>query len=566
MIDDKACRVQILINQAGYPTHGRKIFVVDANIKLAPGFCLVDKGSTANWPLVFRGKLAEFNGDFGHYYVGDFSEFTVPGEYSVFLVQDPPSRRYGSYVFTIADNIYTKAVEMGLAYMAVQRCGPSTTGYNAPCHLDDGVRADNGEFVDLVGGWHDANDLFKSYGHLRPVIELLQIAATTTDKRLKARIFEEVRWGNLYFLKLQDKDGFVRNFGIAESRWTDNIRGTGDERKITAAYGVTAYTPLSLQYWFITAQADLYRVFKDDDADYAQKCLQAAQKCFARVRKEHMRDNCVDLSNGAAAGAALFEATENSECLDYAVKMADGLLALQQQPENEQTLAGFFYEDARRLCGVENAGRMQENLIPFCRFIESLRGRIDTARWEQALRLYCDRYLARVAARNAFGITPCQAKVEERVRGVSRDFQGCSYRYFRPWHLADDGFSAGVRNGNTGILAGNGLVFCSAARILGVPEYRALAQRQLDWILGANPFGVSFMRGVGHVDPPEYWVDQTFRPRTPTIPGSVVLGVASDAEDRPDLLAGTWQSCEITIGFSVDTIWLMHELMRKDSK
>ncbi len=49
-------------------------------------------------------------------------------------------------------------------YFSLQRCGSSTTGYLSPCHLDDGIRMDNGRRQDVTGGWHDASDLRKWVG------------------------------------------------------------------------------------------------------------------------------------------------------------------------------------------------------------------------------------------------------------------------------------------------------------------------------------------------------------------------------------------------------------------
>jgi Glycosyl hydrolase family 9 len=92
-----------------------------------------------------------------------------------------------------------------------------TTGYHAPCHLDDSVRVENGEFLDLVGGWHDARDLLKwSDATLSGMIGLLHVVERSQNAQLKARIFEEVKWGNLYFLKLQNPEGYY--LSLAKTR------------------------------------------------------------------------------------------------------------------------------------------------------------------------------------------------------------------------------------------------------------------------------------------------------------------------------------------------------------
>ena len=147
-------------------------------------------------------------------------------------------------------------------------------------------------------------------------------------------------------------------------------------------------------------------------------------------------------------------------------------------------------------------------------------------------------------------------KVEKAILPGARTFRNTSYRYFLS-HLSGDHY--GGRNAH---LAATGIALCQAARIRGCAQYREMAQRMLDWILGLNPFGVSLVNGVGNKNPPEY-VFTGFKPRTPLIPGSVMLGIAGDAADRPDLQPGTWHTGEICTPFTVQTMWLASELMTR---
>ena len=93
--------------------------------------------------------------------MGDFSDFRVPGEYVVDVYPVVLKDWCSCAVFTIDNDVYAEILEKGLGCFALQRRGPSTTGYHSPCHLDDGIRADNGKRLDVVGGWHDASDLLK---------------------------------------------------------------------------------------------------------------------------------------------------------------------------------------------------------------------------------------------------------------------------------------------------------------------------------------------------------------------------------------------------------------------
>jgi len=51
---------------------------------------------------------------------------------------------------------------------------------------------------------------------------------------------------------------------------------------------------------------------------------------------------------------------------------------------------------------------------------------------------------------------------------------------------------------------------------------------------------------------------------TPYIPGAVLNGIGGDANDMPDLLPGSWQTCEYWTPMIGLTLWLMAELTDLD--
>ena len=146
-------KVEVSVNQVGFTCDADKSCVVPGNENQS--FRVVRTSDNA---AVYRGELAQKSCDFGVSGVGDFSAVRTPGTY--YITAGP----YRSFPFRIGDNIYDDVLQMIVRYFALQRCGPSTTGYLAPCHVDDGVRLDNGQRQDVSGGWHDASDLRKWVG------------------------------------------------------------------------------------------------------------------------------------------------------------------------------------------------------------------------------------------------------------------------------------------------------------------------------------------------------------------------------------------------------------------
>ena len=73
-----------------------------------------------------------------------------------------------------------------------------------------------------------------------------------------------------------------------------------------------------------------------------------------------------------------------------------------------------------------------------------------------------------------------------------------------------------------------GVFLIKAAKHFGVPEYAQTAQRQLDWILGANQFDASNVEGVGY-NQPHRGIFGEFFPPVPQIPGAVFTGITEES-------------------------------------
>jgi len=142
--------VDLYVNHAGYVPEASKKVVVSG--LTSREFEVIN---TSTQQVVFKGAFQPETSDFGDYAVGDFSAVKQTGTFYI----KAGIRR--SFPFKISPTVYRPAMELIVGYFSLQRCGPSETGYMAPCHLDDGVRLDNGQHQDVVGGWHDASFLRK---------------------------------------------------------------------------------------------------------------------------------------------------------------------------------------------------------------------------------------------------------------------------------------------------------------------------------------------------------------------------------------------------------------------
>ena len=96
------------------------------------------------------------------------------------------------------------------------------------------------------------------------------------------------------------------------------------------------------------------------------------------------------------------------------------------------------------------------------------------------------------------------------------------------------------------------ILLARGARILGKPELRDVAWRQVGWILGNNPLNMSTVYGVGHGQPRLY--KSHLAPRSD---GMVVQGIGGGSKDMPYLQNGHWRWAEMEL---TNTAWFARAL------
>lgn len=97
-------------------------------------------------------------GDFNYCYKIDFSTVKQNGEYKV-RVSDSES-----YPIKINDYIFNAIRDSLSLFFKVQRCGATNPVLHQPCHLSDSYKLigyKDSSARDLTGGWHDAGDYIK---------------------------------------------------------------------------------------------------------------------------------------------------------------------------------------------------------------------------------------------------------------------------------------------------------------------------------------------------------------------------------------------------------------------
>ena len=440
-----------------------------------------------------------------------------------------------------------------MGYYRWQRCGVAVPNMHAGCHLDDARRRDTGERVDVSGGWHDAGDLRKwMSATLLNGIGLLRLARNLGEKWDAAgsgiaALLEEVRWGNRYFHKMQDKDGLVWadtaggvNGDNSDNHWTDNQPGTADDRYINPSKSGRN------QALFVTLQAMCAQAYKSVDAAYARKCLDAATRCWRAWKRG---GGTLERAWNTMAAIEMYRATGEDGYAAAATECGGLLLALQNTEftGSQKVVRGFWRtseSDANPFCDAVHpavpALALQELAAAFPQHREA-------ARWRDAVKLHIEGYVLPMAARSAYDIVPFGvfygSPTDELYRPLAGDL---TYRFFMP--VRKQFWWAGL----TSHLE-------SYATLLAGAGHRDLAIRQLEWIMGANPFAACLMTGEGWRNP---YPHSRF---VGLIPGGLMNGIAGNVKDEPVLDTENgfdWRTTEYWSPHNAWYVWAVSVLER----
>ncbi len=176
-------QIYIRANQVGFLPNDIKTAVVlsKTNLSSKP-FSIVDIGSDK---IVYKELISDLStayGNFNFCYELDFTSVKAKGKYKI-KIDD-----IESYLFNIDESIYNSVRDSLSLFFKVQRCGPTNPLLHKPCHLSDAAKIfgyKDSTAKDLTGGWHDAGDYVK----------FLKTTAYTTYLLLFSYEFDSKKFG-----------------------------------------------------------------------------------------------------------------------------------------------------------------------------------------------------------------------------------------------------------------------------------------------------------------------------------------------------------------------------------
>jgi endoglucanase len=219
----------IRINQIGYLQKSVKVAVLCSKQDISPKqFELCD--ALTGEVIWHSGKIKSY-GEYGPFKTTfrlDFSNFEKRGAYfiKVMNIQSPN--------FRIANDVYDGSADFLLKYMREQQCGYNPVLKDS-CHTHDGFIVydppHDSEFINVVGGWHDAADYLQyvttSANAVFQMLFAYQQNPNAFEDKFDANgnpgangipdILDEAKWGLNWLVKMNPKKDVMFN-QIADDR------------------------------------------------------------------------------------------------------------------------------------------------------------------------------------------------------------------------------------------------------------------------------------------------------------------------------------------------------------
>lgn len=446
----------IFVNQIGYNLLSSKQAFARGAAENEE-FCVID----SNNKIVYRGTVKAPKKDIisnEEICSIDFSDFCTPGTYSIKIGECV------SVPFKIGEGIFDDLFYSSLNYFYLSRCGQDIEGeeWSHPaCHTGKSVVYGTQEIKDVQGGWHDAGD----YGRYvvagaKAVMDLLITYEASKNNYKQFNILDEVRFELEWMLQMQREDGGVYH-KISCYHFCPFILPNEEKDQLVLAPVSTAATAD-----FAGCLAYAAAFYKDDDSEFAEKLIAAAEKAqaYLNTHEDELYKNPPEITTGGYgdwnvkderyfALASLFGATGKIEYLKNALEIRK--FAKSQPIDPEAPWKNMWLEAFSWGCVsgygteilIKNADKIEDKAI-----IEDLKKSIlDEA----------DKLLA-VVEKASFGTA------------FSRVFWGSN------GHISDLGH-----------------MLLLAYDITGKKDYYEAAVKQLNYILGCNPMNICYVTGFG---------------------------------------------------------------------
>ena len=488
----------IRLNTIGYAPDAAKLATIAGG---RAGFLIRDARTSAE---VFRGQLVPVEtGEAADQplQIADFSAIDRDGDYRIELPN-------ASCEFRVAKDFANWPFYCSLRAMYLWRCGTAVTGefagdrfHHDACHLEDAyldhVGGPPGQRKDGVGGWHDAGDynkytvnaafttamIMKAWDHFGDQLATLKLDIPESENATPD-LLDEVRWELEWLLKMQVDDGRVFH-KVSTLKFGGFIPPEDEqEPRYFSPWGTAATADL------VAIMAQAARSFRSIDDEFAKRCLAAAKKSYAFL-ESHPADHRPDLS---AFETGAYDAPDADDRLWAAAEMW------------ETTGEAKYLRDFENRILNWKGGAPREGGTPAetAAAIDEATGEASPSRqppgmvdidwdWPNVRNLGSFTYL----------LSPRPGRDPAMVERLRRDTLRAADAIVETARRHPYGRTLGATYywGCNGTVARQTMNLEVARRLTDKPRYRAAMLDAINHLFGRNPFGRSYVTGLGRRPP-----------------------------------------------------------------
>ena len=404
----------------------------------------------------------------------DFSALKSKGEYFI------EYQNMKSYPFLIDDSLYNSIRDSVSLFFKVQRCGPTNPLMHKVCHLQDATKVigySDSSAIDLTGGWHDAGDYIKFVYTTAFTTYMLIFSyefdpdkfSFDLDNDSVPDILQEAKVGLDFLLRCNfSEEAFITQ--VQDDR--DHKVGWRMPENDTLTFDRPAFVKMNKSQIGIysAALAIASRIWKERFLDniFANKCLNASEKIF------HLRNKISDYKDD--------EKYYNQN--EFNSKLALGALEIFKSKDDKNYLS----------LALEYGKNIAEN---------------NWWSWGDFNALVF------------YKLAEFDNQFAEKLKNILSFYK--SYSDSNLFSLAHQ-----YNWGTTHSIAGVVLSSILYKKLTGSEDFENLAVLNRDFILGRNPWGKSFISGIGKNFPRKIHHQIAFF-NNGYIPGAMVSGPVPDS-------------------------------------
>ena len=550
----------IRLDQVGFLPNNPKTAVLLSSTQEQGVFSVVDQGGTAVFTAAIPSvPTGSWSPGYPYCYLLDFTALATPGNYHL-AVSAGDSAVSPSFQLAADASLYNPILANALFFFKAQRDGPNVDPavFNRkPWHLADatalayhlpqyfrnlqivGKLRGTGTSLDASGGWLDAGDDLKFVQTTSYVVAVMLFTVRQYPEALSPNgdFLAESRFGLDWLLKMWDQQArtlyvqvgtgegnrsgtFIGDHDLWRDPITDDALSTAPDmpdyflkyRPVFVSGRARSFISPNLAGRMAAALALGSQLFRATDPAYANRCLLAAETIYRQARTDRI--------TVTASPRDYYPETEWRDDMEWgAAELYLAITSAANLPEGLPLRSASTYLTHSATWAYkynrQNARLQRDSLNLY-----------DTS----ALAHY-ELYRAIGLAGSAQGLMIKPADLLANLDAQLR--QGAE-------QAATDPFGLGIGYDSGEDLVPHALGLAVTAHLFGEltgsDTYRSFARAQMDWVLGRNAWGSSFIVGAGSVFP--HHLQHQYANLSGSLDGSgpILLGATVDGPTSPENL------------------------------